>query len=61
MGARLCSKAELEAGCTAGTGCAHDGDMIWTSEPCIWVPADGAQVSCGNPNNGAPGVDPIFS
>ena len=33
-GARLCTLEELQAGCTAGTGCAHDSDMIWTSQQC---------------------------
>ena len=33
-GARLCTVEEMEAGCTMGTGCDHDVDMIWTSEPC---------------------------
>ena len=28
-GARLCTVAELEAGCTAGTGCLFDHDLIW--------------------------------
>ena len=32
-GARLCTKAELEADCTAYTGCTHDDDLIWTSTP----------------------------
>lgn len=34
MGARLCSKAELDADCSAGTGCGHDWDLIWSSTPC---------------------------
>ena len=29
VGARLCSVAELEAGCTAGTGCHFDWDLVW--------------------------------
>ena len=29
-GARMCTQEEMAAGCTAGTGCGHDGDMIWT-------------------------------
>ena len=33
-GASLCTLEELQAGCTAGTGCAHDSDMIWTSTQC---------------------------
>jgi len=33
-GARMCSIAELEGDCTAGSGCGHDSDMIWTGEPC---------------------------
>jgi len=31
-GARLCSAAELAAGCTAGTGCNHDSDLVWSSD-----------------------------
>jgi hypothetical protein len=33
-GARLCTLAEIQGSCTAGTGCGHDADMIWTSEEC---------------------------
>jgi hypothetical protein len=33
-GARLCTVAEVEADCTAGTGCAHNEDYIWTSDAC---------------------------
>jgi len=29
--ARLCSRAELEAGCGQGSGCQHDGDVVWSS------------------------------
>ena len=28
-GARLCTVAELEAGCAAGTGCGFDADLVW--------------------------------
>ena len=28
-GARLCTAAELAAGCTAGTGCQFDFELIW--------------------------------
>ena len=28
-GARLCTAAELVAGCTAGTGCQFDFDLVW--------------------------------
>ena len=31
MGARLCTRAEVASRCTAGTGCFHDSDLIWTS------------------------------
>ena len=27
---RLCTKEEVEASCTQGTGCGHDTDLIWT-------------------------------
>merc|ERR1712087_573216 len=29
-GGRLCTKAELEAKCTIGTGCEFDNDLIWS-------------------------------
>ena len=32
-GGRLCTVAELEDGCTQGTGCEHDLDMIWAASP----------------------------
>ena len=28
-GARLCTVAELEDGCTVGTGCGYDQQLIW--------------------------------
>ena len=28
-GARLCTVAELEGGCAAGTGCGFDSELIW--------------------------------
>jgi hypothetical protein len=31
VGARLCTAAELEAGCTIGTGCSFDADLLWSS------------------------------
>ena len=30
-GARLCTVTELEDGCTVGTGCGHDQQLIWAS------------------------------
>jgi hypothetical protein len=30
-GGRLCTEAELNAGCTRGIGCGHDADLMWTS------------------------------
>ena len=32
-GARLCTVAELEAGCAAWTGCSHDYDLVWAKLP----------------------------
>ncbi len=29
-GVRLCTQAELEAGCTQGSGCKHDDELIWS-------------------------------
>ena len=34
-GARLCTLNEVQEGCTAGTGCGHDADLVRTSEPCF--------------------------
>jgi len=31
LGARLCTRKEVAAQCTRGTGCNHDSDLIWTS------------------------------
>jgi hypothetical protein len=31
MGGRLCTKEEMEGGCTAGTGCNFDLAYVWTS------------------------------
>eukprot|EP01043_Picozoa_sp_COSAG02_P065438 COSAG02_NODE_9876_length_2085_cov_1.693353_1_plen_338_part_00 len=45
VGARLCSLEELEADCTAETGCSHDWDLVWSSDSCIGA-------SC------RPGIDP---
>eukprot|EP01052_Picozoa_sp_SAG31_P026691 SAG31_NODE_2438_length_5695_cov_2.851501_2_plen_1345_part_00 len=33
MGGRLCTADEIDAGCTQGTGCGHDADLVWTSTP----------------------------
>ncbi|KAL3942475.1 MAG: hypothetical protein SGBAC_003326 [Bacillariaceae sp.] len=32
VGARLCTKAELENDCAAGPGCSHNARMIWSSD-----------------------------
>lgn len=34
VGARLCTRAELEADTTAGTGCDLDMSHVWSSTPC---------------------------
>ena len=31
MGARLCTKSEVESGCATGTGCHFNAELIWTS------------------------------
>jgi hypothetical protein len=36
-GGRLCTEIELENECTRGTGCSHDGDLVWSSTPCTPV------------------------
>merc|ERR1711971_1303479 len=35
VGARLCTKEEIQADCTRGTGCNHNHDLVWTSTPVI--------------------------
>jgi len=44
-GARLCTKVELEAKCTQGSGCSHDFDLIWSSTPL--EDPDGHWLACG--------------
>ena len=49
LGARLCTKEEIEAGETAQTGCGYDNSLIWTSSECgagmYWTPrGDGATM-----------------
>jgi hypothetical protein len=34
-GGRLCTADEINADCTRGTGCSHDGDLMWTSSPAF--------------------------
>ena len=50
-GARLCTVLEMAAGCTAGTGCGHDADLIWTGTECDPTPAK-AIIAAGNSGNG---------
>ena len=37
-GARLCTADEIVNRCTAGTGCGHDGAVLWSSSPCADAP-----------------------
>lgn len=40
-GARLCTREELAADCTRGSGCGYDADQIWSSD--TWTaPAAGS-------------------
>ncbi|KAL7554912.1 hypothetical protein ACHAWF_018468 [Thalassiosira exigua] len=45
VGARLCTRAELLANCAAGSGCAHDSDLVWSSTPAGLTPSP-APPSC---------------
>ena len=48
MGARLCTRAELQADCTAGTGCGHDGDLVWSSDSDLTIAvAEAKSVEAG--------------
>mmetsp|Transcript_7090 Transcript_7090/g.16565 ORF Transcript_7090/g.16565 Transcript_7090/m.16565 type:complete len:1051 (+) Transcript_7090:2086-5238(+) len=31
--ATVCTKDQVETGCASGSGCGHDGDLIWTDAP----------------------------
>ena len=48
VGARLCTVAELEAGCAAGTGCNHNENLVW-ADPSPSPPPPTAPVVCGKP------------
>ena len=64
LGARLCSAAELQAGCAHGTGCnpadyggavAFDSLLHWTSTAGVQEESDGTLVpTCSLPRNGLP-------
>lgn len=32
-GGHVCTKEQIESGCARGSGCGHDGDLIWTGAP----------------------------
>jgi len=32
-GGHVCTKEQVESGCAKGSGCGHDGDLIWTGAP----------------------------
>ena len=44
-GARLCSAAEIESGCTAGSGCGHDADLVRSNSPCTPAATDSGGIS----------------
>ena len=49
LGARLCTREEVENGETRGTGCSYDNFLVWTSSECgagmYWTPrGDGASI-----------------
>jgi len=48
-GGRLCTKDELLADCTRGSGCSHDHDYIWSSTP--YSSSASTQQSTGNNKN----------
>ena len=33
--ARLCTRTELEKGCSGGTGCSYDFKLVWSSTPAV--------------------------
>ena len=34
IGSRFCTVAELQAEETRATGCSHDNEWVWASDPC---------------------------
>jgi hypothetical protein len=38
LGGRLCTAEEINTDCTRGSGCSHDGDLMWTSDSEATVP-----------------------
>eukprot|EP00041_Stephanoeca_diplocostata_P036989 m.1376903 g.1376903 ORF g.1376903 m.1376903 type:complete len:867 (-) comp24964_c1_seq5:1162-3762(-) len=49
VGARLCTREEVLDQCTAGSGCLHDGDLLWTATPSPPVPPFSQyMIACGN-------------
>ena len=62
MGARLCTRAELQADCTAGTGCGHDGDLVWSSDSDLTIAvAEAKSVEAGEKGNAPAAVVPAVS
>ena len=58
IGGRLCTKEELESGCSIGSGCGNDGKLVWSSteyfvgddfsspDPQHWVACGSSENSC---------------
>lgn len=44
VGGRLCTKEEVDAGCTEGTGCDYDETLVWTSTDALSRDAPGTTV-----------------
>jgi hypothetical protein len=51
-GGRLCTADEINADCTRGTGCSHDGDLMWTSSQQV---GSGHKIAIGASNQAAGG------
>ncbi len=53
VGARLCTREELEQGCATGLGCGHDTDLVWSSTKYNATDDTGSEagqhiVACGS-------------
>ena len=47
VGARLCTRLEVEASCVAATGCDFDTDLVWTTSNCTTEHLCAAGPNCG--------------
>lgn len=60
IGARLCTLSESHAQESAGSGCGHDSQWVWTTGACGRCGVDGAYAFMAQPESGIPGEKRCF-